>query len=71
MGCHYFCSAEREIHIKDVQPCSNCSAPVCSTCRTDGLCLECQEIKNDTMALQMRQITISAHYNKCRKFGVE
>jgi hypothetical protein len=62
--CHYYDSKEREIHITDVKPCRNCSAPVCSSCRTaEGFCEDCDEIKDDEQALLERATSMEALYN--------
>jgi len=58
--CHYYSSIEKEIHKTDVNRCSNCGVPVCSSCRVDGMCIECNEIRADEQALADRAIEMKS-----------
>jgi len=62
--CHYYDSAEREIHIEDIKPCSNCWVPVCYSCRIGDFCLECDKIKGDPKELLLRALEMGAFYGK-------
>ncbi|MDR0306484.1 MAG: hypothetical protein LBI42_06575 [Chitinispirillales bacterium] len=69
--CHYFDSEERDLHLTDVIPCSNCGVPVCFSSRVNGLCEECNPIRDDPQALLMRALGMKSFYDKCGTFGVE
>lgn len=69
--CHYFSSNERQKHITDVKPCTNCSVPVCSSCITaNNLCSECESIGIDPNALRFRAVTMQDFYATMRSKGL-
>jgi len=68
--CHYYSSTEKEIHKTDVQHCENCGVPVCSSCRINGFCVECDRLRGDEIKLTLRAQEMESFYDNCGRFGL-